>query len=170
MSGSQGETPQKGPDDRPDQRPGEAPGETKGLWVRPGLVIPENELSATFTRSGGPGGQNVNKLNTRCSLRFSIRDSRVLKESERTWLLERLQSRLTLAGELIIHASTQREQRRNEREARQRLAEILSQALEKPKTRRKTRPTRGSKERRLSDKRRRSETKKGRKPHGRSED
>ena len=101
----------------------------------------------------------MNKVATRVTLRFSVRESRSLDEDQRERLLERLASRLTREGELLVHASTHREQRRNETEARERLAAILFTALARPKTRRATRPTRGSKERRLAEKRRRSETK-----------
>jgi ribosome-associated protein len=136
-----------------------APEERRGLEVRPGLILPEEELSLSFTHAGGPGGQNVNKVATRATLRFSVADSRVLSDADRTRLLERLKSRLTRTGEIVLHASSHREQRRNGREARARLVKILVAALAEKKTRRSTRPTRSSRERRLAEKRRRAEKK-----------
>jgi len=130
-----------------------------GLEIQPGLLIPEDELQVSYSRSGGPGGQNVNKLETRVTLRYSVRESQALDEAQRARLLERLSSRLTSEGELLVHASRQRVQGRNEKEARERLAGILREALAVPKKRRATRPTHGSKKRRLAQKQRRSETK-----------
>jgi len=130
-----------------------------GLEIQPGLLIPEDEIQVSYSRSGGPGGQNVNKLETRVTLRYSVRESRALDEDQRARLLARLSSRLTSEGELLVHASRQRVQGRNEKEGRERLAGILRDALALPKKRRATRPTRGSKKRRLAQKQRRSETK-----------
>jgi len=96
------------------------------------------------------------------SVRFSVRDSLVLGEWRRATLLARLAARLTKGGELVLHASRFRERHRNEEDARERLAVLLRKALQAPKKRVPTRPTRGSRERRLADKRRRSERKRDR--------
>ena len=126
------------------------------------LLLPAEELKLSFARSGGPGGQNVNKVETKVVLRWNPRTSRVLDEQQRALLLERLASRLTGEGELVLHSSRTRERARNIEDARERLAEIVTAALVVQRKRRATRPTRGSKERRLDTKRQRSDVKKNR--------
>jgi len=126
------------------------------------LVLPPEELSVSFARSGGPGGQNVNKVETKVVLRFSVIGSATLGEARRSRLLERLASRLTGSGELIVQASRYRERARNLEDARERLASVLREALQVEPPRRATRPTAGSKRRRLEEKRRRGDLKRGR--------
>ena len=130
--------------------------ERAGLRVNGRLVIPERELRVESARSGGPGGQNVNKVETKIILRFSIPESRVLGDTRKKWLQERLAPRLTQNGELVVHASRYRDRIRNLEDARERLAELLASGLRRPTPRRKTRPPRRAKERRLDAKRRRS--------------
>ena len=96
-------------------------------------------------------------------VRFSVADSPSLGPRQRAWLLERLKSRLTRTGDLLVSAGSSRDRLQNEEEAFERLAELLRAGLARPKTRKKTKPTRGSKRRRLEGKRRRSETKRLRK-------
>ena len=127
------------------------------LEVRPGLVLPADELRFEAVRSGGPGGQNVNKVASKIVLRFAPGTSRALDEAMRERLLARLGGKLTGAGELVIHASRFREQRRNLEDARARLVDTLRSALARPKRRVATKPTRGSKRRRLDSKRRRGD-------------
>jgi ribosome-associated protein len=132
------------------------------LRVNARLVIPPKELQVSFARSGGPGGQHVNKVETRVELRFDVARSEVLGDVRRSWLLERLQSRLTASGELVIRSSRTRERGRNLEDARERLAGIVREALQRPTPRKATRPTQGSQRRRLDAKRQRSQIKKWR--------
>lgn len=124
--------------------------------------VPADELEVTFVRSGGPGGQNVNKVATCAVLRFDLHASRAFSPAEKQWIAGRLASRLTGRGELLIEAQIHRSAERNLAEARERLAELLGRALERPKPRVRTRPGRGAERRRLDAKRRRSERKQGR--------
>ena len=132
------------------------------LRIGPKFAILGSELSFEMSRSGGPGGQNVNKVETRVTLRFNLPASRSFDERTRAWLTQRLAGELTSVGEIVLHASRFRSQTRNIEDARERLAEMLQAALQRPTQRRATRPTRGSKERRLTEKRKRSEVKRGR--------
>ena len=132
------------------------------LFVRPGLVIPGDELDVRYARAGGPGGQNVNKVETKVDLRFRPAASRVLTEDQRARLLGRLGGRLTTEGELIVVSTTYRDRARNVEDARERLAAEVRGALKVEKARRPTKPTRGSDRRRLEGKKRRADTKRGR--------
>lgn len=131
---------------------------------RPGedVLIPAREIVIEYARSGGPGGQRVNKVETKAVLRFDVGASRAFGEEQRELLRRRLASRLTSAGELVLHASRFRDRQRNVDDARARLAEILAEALRPRRPRRATKPTRSSQERRLGEKRRRSEIKRDR--------
>ena len=129
------------------------------LVVRPDLVIPGDELVVEVSRSGGPGGQNVNKVSTRVTLRWSVAASRVLDEARRARLRHALAARLTRAGELVVHCDVTRSQAQNRALARERLASLVREALHVRKARRATRPTLGSQTRRHEGKRRRSQVK-----------
>jgi len=118
------------------------------------LSIPHGEIDFSFARSSGPGGQNVNKLNTKAVLRWRPAESAALSDTVRRRLLEQVENRLTRDGDLVIASDTHREQGRNVGECLQRLRAIVATAARPPKRRRPTRPTRASKERRLRDKRR----------------
>ena len=123
------------------------------LIINDRLTIPAAELSISFARSGGPGGQNVNKVETKVELRWNPGQSTVLAGDERYRLVERLSPRLTEDGDLIVTSSRTRDQSRNREDARTKLAALIRQAIEPPKVRRKTRPSRESVQRRLDEKR-----------------
>ncbi|MEM7411932.1 MAG: alternative ribosome rescue aminoacyl-tRNA hydrolase ArfB [Myxococcota bacterium] len=132
------------------------------LWVRGNLVIPADELRETASRSGGPGGQHVNKANTRVTLHWCLAESRALSDSQRRRVLARLGDRVTRAGNLVVHASRHRSRARNRELARERLAELVRDALRTQRRRVPTRESAASKRRTLEAKRRRSDTKRGR--------
>jgi ribosome-associated protein len=129
-----------------------------GLSVR-GVDIPADELHWRFSRSGGPGGQSVNTSDSRVELSFDVLGSPSLPTHLRDRAAGRLAGRL-VDGVLTIAASEYRSQHRNREAARARLVDVLTEATAPPAPKRRpTRPTRGSKERRLAGKKRRSETK-----------
>ena len=127
------------------------------------LSIPTAELSVSFSRSSGAGGQHVNKVSTRVEIRFDVARSRTLSEGQRAMLLKRLSSRLTATGVLIVNSDRHRTQGRNREDCQERLAAILSQALKPPPPkRRKTRPGRAAQRRRLDAKKRQGDKKSSR--------
>jgi ribosome-associated protein len=136
------------------------PGE--GLIVGRNLVIPESEIVESASRASGPGGQHVNKTNTRVTLRFNLHASSVLTASQRERLLRALSKRLAANGDLIVHADRTRSRSRNREKARERIVELIVMALRVPTARRETRPTRGSKLRLRSAKSRRGDQKRQR--------
>jgi ribosome-associated protein len=123
------------------------------LTITSSLLIPADELSWTAVRSSGPGGQNVNKVATKVELRFDFEASAVLGPSVKARLLRNVEGRLDAEGRLLITSDETRSQSRNLELARARLAEFVRAALVAPKRRKKTRPSRASKERRLEQKR-----------------
>ena len=130
------------------------------------IGIDESELSESFIRASGPGGQNVNKLATAVQLRFDVRGSPSLPHDIRTRLERLAGRRLTSEGVLVITAQRHRTQERNRQDALERLIELIRTASVEPKPRRPTRPTLGSRLRRLDSKRHRAGTKRlrGEKP------
>jgi ribosome-associated protein len=134
----------------------------RDIVVTPRLTIPSGELALAFARSGGPGGQNVNKVSSKVELRWNPTTSGALTADDRTWLLAQLGNRLTTDGTLIVTSTATRDQLKNREDAMSKLTLIVRAALERPKTRRATRPSRGAKRRRVEDKRHRSEIKRNR--------
>ena len=132
------------------------------LLVTRSLVVPASELSERFSRSSGPGGQGVNTTDSRVELSFDLARSAAVPDHLRDRMLARLAHR-TVDGVVTVVASQYRHQRANRQAARDRLAQLLREAAAPPPPRRRpTRPTRGSQERRLAEKKRRSDTKRGR--------
>jgi ribosome-associated protein len=131
----------------------------RDLVVTPRLTIPAGELEIAFARSGGPGGQNVNKVSSKVDLRWNPTTSAALAEDDRAWLLQKLRSKLTNDGSLIVTSTATRDQIANRDDALSKLALIVAAALDRPKPRKPTRPSKGAKRRRLADKRRHAEKK-----------
>lgn len=131
------------------------------LEVTPEIRIPETELSERFVRASGPGGQNVNKVATAVELRFDVARSS-LPQDVKARLAAIAGRRMTAEGVLTIDSRAHRTQAQNRGEARERLADLVRRAAVRPKSRRKTRPTKASRERRLVSKVQRSDVKAGR--------
>lgn len=127
------------------------------LYISPRIQVPDEELDVSFARAGGPGGENVNKSNTKAVVRFSITRCRSIPDELRGRLLHMLAGKLTTRGELIVTSQEHREQSRNLEECRSKLRDMIREALTVRRARRATQPTRASKERRMEAKRRRSQ-------------
>ncbi len=125
----------------------------EALRVAPGIEIPADEIRIDYTRSGGPGGQNVNKVESCAVVRFNPATSRVLSAEQRARVAEELGPRLTKAGELVLRCTEHSTRERNTEAGLARLARLLGEALRPRKARRATRPTYGSRQRRLAAKR-----------------
>ena len=128
--------------------------------------IPDDELHWSFARSGGPGGQNVNKVSSKVLLRWHPATSVALTEEVRQRLLEILRPRLTTEGDLLITSQKTRDQPKNIEDCKQKLTELLQQARQRPKVRKPTKPSRASKVRRVEEKRRQSGRKANRRYQG----
>jgi ribosome-associated protein len=132
------------------------------LEIDPSLSIPEDELSFSASRAGGPGGQHVNKVSSRVTLRFDVGGSPSLDASRRRRLLSRLATRINRDGVLVMHCQKHRSQAANRAELRERFRELLRVALARRKKRVSTRPSRAAVRRRLEGKRRRGRLKRER--------
>jgi ribosome-associated protein len=130
--------------------------------LAPGVFVGESAIRFQYSRSSGPGGQNVNKVNTRAELWLRVDALLMLTDSARARLRTLAGRRWTAAGEIHLSADTERRQESNRQEVLARLRELLIQAMHEPKKRRKTKPSRAAKRRRVEGKRHRGEIKAGR--------
>lgn len=123
------------------------------------MNIPENEFIITFARSGGKGGQNVNKTSTKVFIHWPVGKSQVLSDEEKGRVRAKLANRINNEDELVVMSEEERSQPQNREIAIARLQELVTEALHVPKKRRPTRPTKGSKLRRIESKKQRSQVK-----------
>ena len=132
------------------------------LSVTPSVTIPARELHWSASRSGGPGGQNVNKVSSKVDLRFDLEASEALTDVQKSRVRASAKNRLDEDGAIQIVVQDTRDQQKNLDLARERLAELIKKALVVPKARKATKPSRGSQRRRLNEKKRVGEKKRDR--------
>jgi ribosome-associated protein len=132
------------------------------LAVNRSITIPDRELKFSFARASGPGGQNVNKVSSKATLHFAAANSPSLPPDVKARLLSAFKSRLTKEGVLVLSSQAHRDQPRNISACLSRLKEMILSVAKAPKKRRETKPSRGSKVRRLKAKKQRAELKEGR--------
>jgi ribosome-associated protein len=135
---------------------------SKNLVVNDRVTVPARDLSWTASRASGPGGQNVNKVATKVTLRFDLRGTEALTRAQKGRLRKLAGRRIDAQGALTINAQAERSQRQNLERARDGLRKLIRKALVPPKRRLETKPTRASKRKRLENKRRRGDQKKAR--------
>jgi ribosome-associated protein len=136
------------------------------LEVTPAIRIPLEEFAWSFARSGGPGGQNVNKVASKAVLRWNFATSPSVPDDVKARFRDKFPSRLTAEGELVLASELTRDQGRNREDCLAKLAAMLRAAAVRPKVRRPTKPTKGSQRRRVEAKRRQSHRKAGRRAVG----
>jgi len=132
------------------------------LYVNDKIQIPLTELTFSFSRSSGPGGQNVNKVNTKATLRWPVAISPHLDEGVRERFLEKYRRRVTSEGEFVLHSQRFRDQGRNVADCLDKLRQMLLEVAAAPTVRKKTKPSRAKVQKRLDNKRHRSEKKQSR--------
>jgi ribosome-associated protein len=133
------------------------------LFINSRLTIPANELEFLHARSSGPGGQNVNKVNTKVTLRWSPSKCDRFPDAWRDRFVTRYGNRINRDGQIVLHSEKYRDRPRNIEGARLKLAEMLRETQSAPKKRRPTKPTRGSQRRRMDNKTKQSQKKQNRK-------
>jgi ribosome-associated protein len=136
------------------------------IRIMEGLSIPLNEVSFTASRSGGPGGQNVNKVSSKVTLAFDVRASAALSEEQKTTILQRLATRINKEGVLQIASQRTRSQDLNRADTMERFSELVRRALTPRRKRVRTRVPSAAKRQRLDEKKRRALTKEGRSGKG----
>lgn len=139
------------------------------LEINDDIQIPDDDLRFTYARSAGPGGQNVNKVNSKAILHWDVSQAAQLPEPVKARFLSRYRSRLTALGEIVLSSQRYRDQSRNIEDCREKLREMITAVLQAPTPRKKSKPSRGSKERRLKSKREQSERKLARRPPSRND-
>jgi ribosome-associated protein len=134
------------------------------------MILPDSikeqllaEVQFSASRSGGPGGQNVNKVNTKIELRFSVQESEVFDEDQKQLILLKLKNRINNQGELLVTSSAERTQWRNKEKATRKFFELIEKALTKTRKRKKTQPTVASQLKRIENKKKRGQKKQLRK-------
>jgi ribosome-associated protein len=132
---------------------------SRALVISPQIVIPAAELFVSFARSSGPGGQNVNKVNSKAVLRWNVQATESLRTDIKARFLASFASRITQAGDVLISSDKYRDQARNIADCYDKLRQLIQASLVAPKPRRKTRPSRSSVENRLASKRQKSQQK-----------
>jgi ribosome-associated protein len=123
-----------------------------------------SEVQVSASRSGGPGGQNVNKVSTKIEIRFHVQASEALTEEEKQLILHKVKNRINLEGELIVTSATERSQWRNREKAEIKFIDIIEKALTIPRRRKQTKPTAASKQKRIENKKQTAQKKELRKP------
>jgi ribosome-associated protein len=132
------------------------------LFIPPDIRVHDDELKFTFVRSSGPGGQNVNKVNSKAVMRLNIRSAAGVPPAVRERFIARFSTRISESGDLVLTSQRYRDQKRNEEDCREKLTAMLSAVARPPKRRRKTRPTRASVERKKEHKQETARKKRGR--------
>lgn len=130
------------------------------LHVKNGITIPEHEIEITTSRAGGPGGQHVNRTESRITIRWNVKNTKALNDEQKERVLKNLETRLTTEGDLIVSNKSTRSQTQNKENALAILAQLVSKALFVPKKRMATRIPKAAKEKRFQAKKHRGEIKK----------